>query len=100
MVKAVLDVTGLGYVIDVGKNVVKGVKQPTKIQRKKTDPFGGEIWISNMYRPYAPTVDTGGDSEDYSTKSFKKTNYRLQKKQLILLVRLVFFLSRRTKVAE
>ena len=25
-----------------------------------------------MYRPYAPTVDTGGDSEDYSTKVLKK----------------------------
>ena len=43
----------------------------------------------NMYRPYAPTVDTGGDSEDYSTKILKN-QYQLQKKQLILLVRSFF----------
>ena len=72
--KGVLDVTGLGYVIDVGKNVVKGVKsQQNVIKERKTDPLGGEMMTTrNMYRPYAPTVDTGGDSEDYSTKVLKK----------------------------
>ena len=59
-----LDITGLGYMAQLGKKAVQTVQQSARINKMRNeDILGGEMMTTkNMYRPYAPTPNTGGDN--------------------------------------
>ena len=59
-----LDITGLGYMAQLGKKAVQTVQQSARLNKMRNeDILGGEMMTTkNMYRPYAPTPNTGGDN--------------------------------------